>query len=158
MHSIEVSVMPDYMKEDPDFELWRLLYNTATMAKKAREKELRKYGISPTTAAVLDCVNKSPQGSPTPSQISSWIIREPQSTSGILNRMEKRGMIVKTRDPKRRNVVRVALTKWGEDTNKKALKRKSIHMIISTLSKEERQELTLCLKKIQSKVTRVLGK
>jgi DNA-binding MarR family transcriptional regulator len=144
--------MPKKASDDRDFHLWQFLYNTVTMISKARTKELQKYKISTNTAAVLDCV-KSSAVNPTPSQIARWLIREPQSTSGILNRIEKRGLITKATDPVRKNVIRVALTKEGEDLYDNMItKRKSIYSIISALSVEEREQLENCLKKLQSKV------
>jgi DNA-binding MarR family transcriptional regulator len=144
--------MQENLPDDREFRLWQFLYNTVNMVSKARTKELQKYKISTNTAAVLDCV-KSSEVNPTPSQIARWLIREPQSTSGILNRIEKRGLITKTADPVRKNVIRVALTKEGEELYDKIIvKRKSIHSIISALSEEECQQLENCLKKMQSKV------
>jgi DNA-binding MarR family transcriptional regulator len=150
--------MPEDPPEDRDFKLWQSLLNTVHMVSKARTKELQKYAISTNTAAVLDCVKSSPIN-PTPSQIARWLIREPQSTSGILNRIEKRGLITKTTDSVRKNVIRVALTKEGEELYDDFItKRKSIHSIISALSEEERMQLATCLKKLQTKVAPRLKK
>jgi MarR family transcriptional regulator, organic hydroperoxide resistance regulator len=144
--------------EDKDFKLWQLLLNTVNMVSKARTKELQKHTISTNTAAVLDCIISSPTN-PTPSQIARWLIREPQSTSGILNRIEKRGLITKTVDSARKNVIRVALTEEGKELyNKIIKKRKTIHSIVSVLSEEERQQMETCLRKLQTKVTPILKK
>jgi DNA-binding MarR family transcriptional regulator len=150
--------MPGNPHEDGDFLLWQFLLNTVNMVSKARTKELQKHAISTNTAAVLDCIISSAEN-PTPSQIARWLIREPQSTSGILNRIEKRGLITKTTDPVRKNVIRVALTEEGKELYSNFItKRKSIHSIMSALSEEEQQQLQNCLKKIQTKVAPRLKK
>ncbi len=144
--------MNETKNADQDFLLWQLMFNVSSMMSKVRTNELRKYHISTNTAAVLDCVY-SFDNSAIPSQIAKWLIKAPQSVSGILNRMEKRGMIQKSVDPKRKNVVRVNLTKIGEQTYKNVLKRKAIHVIFSSLSEEEKQQLWKVLEKVQVVVT-----
>ena len=141
--------------EDEKFELWRYIHETKNIMYKARQKELDKYGISTSIAAVLDCLkSNSPFTSPT--QIAEWMIRTPSSVSGILDRMEKAGLLVKFKDPDRKNLVRVVMTKEGEKVYEKASKRKSINKMLSCLSKEERQQLMTCLKKMRMAASKQL--
>jgi DNA-binding MarR family transcriptional regulator len=133
---------------DSRFELWLLLANTHTMMNKVRHRELRKFKVSPNTAGVLRCIDTL-SGNATPAQISRWLIREPQSVSGILNRMTQRGLITKTADPVRKNVVRVNLTEKGRQIHDQIAKRGSIQRMMSYLTVEERQQLARLMKKIQ---------
>ena len=137
--------------KDPRFQLWRLLSDTTTLMSKVRQRELRKYKVSANTAAVLQCI-MSLGNRATPAQIARWLIREPQSISGILNRIEKRGMITRSVDPHRKNVLRISLTEIGKLTYDQVSKRDSVHRMISYLSKDERQQLSRLLKKIQKEL------
>ena len=138
-------------EKDTRFQLWRLLMDTTTLMSKVRHRELRKHKVSSNTTAVLQCI-MSLGNSATPAQIARWLIREPQSISGILTRIEKRGMIIRSTDPHRRNVLRISLTEKGKQTYYKVSKRESVHRMMSYLSKEERQQFTRLLKKIQNKL------
>ena len=75
---------------------------------------------------------------------------QPQSVSGLLNRMEEKGLITKTTDAERRNVVRVSLTEKGEQTYNGLIKRKSIYSIIMSMNDEEREQLESILLKLQT--------
>lgn len=137
--------------KDPRFQLWRLLMDTTTLMSKVRQRELRKHKVSSNTAAVLQSI-MSLNNSATPAQIARWLIREPQSISGILSRIEKRGMITRSTDSQRKNVLRISLTEKGKHIYEQVSKRESVHRMMSYLSKEERQELTRLLTKIQKEL------
>jgi len=113
----------------------------------ARERELAQYGISSRTAATLLVVwamdNKA-----TPTDISRWLLREPHSVTGLLDRMERDGYIHRFQDRQRKNVVRVAMTEKGRDVYFKSLRRESYHGIMSVLSEDEREELRRILAKV----------
>lgn len=152
-----MSTTEEFETKNQDFELYRLLDITSVLMGKVRQKELWKYGLTRSQAAVLECVHESGNNA-TPSRISHRMIREPQSVSGILNRMEREGFLTKTRDVHRKNMVRVGLTLKGEQAYNRAIKRKSARRIISLLSEDERHQLILCLKKLRDKSLRVLNR
>jgi len=147
--------MKNTLSEEQVFELWGFLHRTKTTLNRARQKELNRHGISLSTAAVLDCIKNSGEYA-TPTQVSRWIIRSPQAISGILDRMEKADLLVKYRDPKRKNAIRLMLTKEGERVHKQISKRKSINKIISSLSDEEIQQLKSCLKKMGAVASKLI--
>ena len=89
-----------------DFTLWVLLRQAKDAVFKATGKELSRYGISPEQAGVLSIV-QSLDNKATPAEISRWLLREPHTVSGILSRMEKKGLLRKTTDLDRKNLVRV---------------------------------------------------
>ena len=141
---------------DKDFTLWVLLRQAKDTVFKATEKELSQYGISPEQAGVLSIVqfldNKA-----TPAEISRWLLREPHTVSGILSRMEKKGLIRKTKDLDRKNLVRVTLTDKGQQAYLQSTKIESIGKIMSCLSEEECQQLSSCLKKLRGRAFKQLG-
>jgi len=146
----------DYLSVDKDYALWALLVQAKDMVFKAREKELRQYGISPEEAAVLFIV-QTLGNKVTPIEISRWLLREPHTVSGILSRMAKKGLVRKTKDLHKKNLVRVSLTGKGEQAYNQATKIESIHQIMSSLSEEESQQLGSCLRILRDRALKELG-
>ena len=149
-------VMRNSLFGDKDYTLWVLLIQAKDTVFKAREKELRQYGISPEEAGVLFIV-KALGNKAIPAEISRWLLRRPHTVSGILSRMEKKGLIRKTKDLDRKNLVRVTLTKKGRQAYYQSTKRESIHQIMSPPSEEEYQKMISCLNIIRERALKVLG-
>jgi len=148
--------MEDLLPKDEDYELWVLLYQAKDAIEIAREKELRPYGISPMQAAVLFIVQAIGDKA-TPAEISRWMFRQHHSVSGLLNRMEKAGLVKKTKDLDRKNLVRVTLTEKGQQAYRDSLKRESLHNIMPSLSKEKRQQLKSYLKELRDTALKEVG-
>jgi len=146
----------NYLSVDKDYTLWGLLIQAKDMVFKAREKELRQYGISPEEAAVLFIV-QSIGNQATPAEISRWLLRKPHTVSGILSRMEKKGLVRKTKDLDRENLVSVTLTEKGQQAYHQSTKIESIRQIMSSLSEDERQQLSSGLKKLRDRALKQLG-
>ena len=141
---------------DKDYDLWLLLGHTRDAIHKARQKELNKYDIFARQSAVLLSIQIIGDKA-TPAEISRLLLREPHGISEFLARMEKAGLVRKVKDLKRKNQVRVVVTKKGHDAYRQASKRESIHRIMSVLSEEEQQKLTSYLKKLLSGALKELG-
>ena len=147
--------MPEVQPVDQDYNLWILLNQVHTFMLNARDRELMEYGQTTMQAAVLFIVNAIGETA-TPAAISRWFLRKPPAISGLLDRMEKAGLIKKVKDFPKRNWIRIVLTKKGQKAYKQALQRKTIHQIMGCLSEEEREQLTSILIKLRSKATKVL--
>jgi DNA-binding MarR family transcriptional regulator len=93
----------------------------------------------------------------TPAKISRAILRRAHSVSGLLDRMEKDGLIKRAKDMERKNLVRVRLTEKGKKALKNAAKRESIRNIPTVLSSEEHQQLYSLLLKLREKALRETG-
>ena len=148
--------MRNFLSMDKDYTLWMLLFQAKDMVFKAREKELRQYGISPEEAAVLfivQCLGNQA----TPTEISRWLLRKPHTVSGILSRMGKKRLVTKTKDLPRKNLIRVSLTDKGKQAYYQSTKIESIRQIMSSLSEQERQQLSLCLDTIRNRALKELG-
>ena len=141
---------------DQDYNLWIMLEHARSAVVAAREKELNQYGISMMKAAVLFIVD-SIGNEATPAEISRWILRKSHSVSGLLDRMEKDGLIKKTKDLHRKNLVRVTITEKGYKALNKSKDRKSIHRSMGVISDEERQKLYNQLEKIRDKALKIAG-
>jgi DNA-binding MarR family transcriptional regulator len=94
----------------------------------------------------------------TPAEISRGLFREPHSISEILGRMEKQGLLRRTKDTGRRNLVKAELTDKGREAYTRSAKRESIHKIMSVLSREEHQQLELYLRRIRDRALQLIKK
>lgn len=133
------------------YRLLHLLRQTADAVHRSREYELKKYGISPEQAAALVCIH-SLGNQATPAELSRWLFREPNSITILLNRMQKLGLIEKTPDAKRRNVIRLSLTEKGYEAYKHSVEFQALFPIIDVLPERKRQQLWSLLQTIRDRV------
>lgn len=148
--------MKSFFFRDQEGDLWSLLTQTRDAMFKARQKELDQYKISAATSIALGVI-QSIGNRATPAEISRRLFREPHSTSGLLNRMEKKGLIEKVKDLERKNMIRVVITEKGYEAYYQSMRQESIHMIISSLSEEERQQLRSFLRTVRDEALKVIG-
>ena len=80
-------------------------------------------------------------GKARPAEIARWLVREPHSISGLLSRMEKRGLLQRQPDPERKNAVLIVLTAEGQTICSKTFHRESVRQVFTGLSGEELKEL-----------------
>lgn len=139
------------LSNDADFILWTLIRQTEWLIFRVREAELAPYGLTPEQAAVclFSCLA---DGHPTPSELAKWLVREPHTVSGILDRMQKKGLLRKVSDVNRKNMIRVVLTEKGRWAFEQATKRETIHQIFSCLDDEEHEQLKSILIKLRDSV------
>ena len=147
--------MGGYSSHDPDYGLWLSFRKTHEAIHKVRKVELRPYRLSTVETAVLLTVHEA-NNKVTPAEISRWIIRKPNTISDLLGRMEKKGLVRKTKDLDRENLVRVSLTKKGKGLYEKSTKIKPIREVLSSLSKEDRKQLWSYLETLRNKSLRKL--
>jgi len=148
VNSEEEKTMQDLSNVDEDYRLWVLLHQAKDTIFAAREVELRPYGTSPMHAAVL-FIMQAIGSEVTPAKIAKWLLRSPNTVSDLLDRMERAGLVRKTRDSARKNVIRVTITDKGRQAHNDSMKLESVHRIMSCLSKEERQQLWSILQKLR---------
>jgi DNA-binding MarR family transcriptional regulator len=148
--------MKDACSPEQLFELWIWLSQTSFAVSKARQKELNKYGLTEVQTIIL-LIIKSLDHEPTPGEISYWLFREHNSVSEIINRMIKKGLLVKHKDRTKKNMVRIALTEKGEQAYSLSTKRESILNIFSWLSYNEYQKLLTYIKELRQRAVEQAG-
>jgi DNA-binding MarR family transcriptional regulator len=132
---------------DIDFGIWALLNQSRDAVLRARENELHQYGVTTKEAdALLHIFNLD---NISPADISRLLFREHSTTSALLARMEKKGLIVKTRDKEKKNMWRVSITEKGRDAYYNSLKRKSLRIIMSTFTEDEKKQIFSFIKKMR---------
>lgn len=139
------------------FRLWLVLLRTSDIILRARDKELEPYGISSSQAAVLYTIHSLGQKA-TVGNISKWLFRMPHTITGILDRMEKLGLVERVPDPERKRVVRVRMTARGKKAYTLSSKREVINRIMSVLSEEEMRNLSSYLKAINIRAREELAR
>jgi DNA-binding MarR family transcriptional regulator len=136
------------------FQLWRLLYHTAFVINRSRQKELAQYGVTPEQAHVLDILYQS-NGTARIRDIVKITMRQHHSISTLVNRMALQGLVKKVRstsDARRYNVI---ITEKGRALFR-TITRYSITDIFSCLSERDGKELDSGLKKLMAKAYKAL--
>ena len=132
--------MAQQIKADKDYTLLTQLLQVADIFVKVRERELLPQNLSATSAAILFLVEAMGKDV-TPAKISRMLLREPHSVSGILMRMEKQGLLKRTKNMERKNLIRITLTAKGENALKQAMKKEGVKHVLSKISEEQRRQL-----------------
>jgi MarR family transcriptional regulator, organic hydroperoxide resistance regulator len=141
---------------DKDYQLWIQFTIARYITFRTREKELQRYNISPENALILEVIHALGEQA-TPAEISRVILLEPHSVSALLKRMELKGLIIKYKDLRRRNLIRLAITEKGQVAFDYASKRGPIHRIMNSLDDNERQQFSAVLDKIILQAKHELG-
>ncbi len=141
---------------EQEFKLWVMLEQAHSAIFASLEKELAQYGISPMKAAVLFIV-KNVGSEATPAEIARWIMRKSHTVSGLLDRMEKDGLITKAKNLPKRNLVRVTITPKGQKALRQAMKREYIRRIFATIPERDRQQLYDQMEKLRDKGLKLSG-
>jgi len=141
---------------DRDFKLWVLLHQTRDAIQKTADKELRRFGLSPMEAALIYAVHSIGDRA-TPAEISRWLFRESHSVSGLLDRMQKKGLIRRSKDLDKKNLVRVSLTEKAQQFYNTYAEMKAIQAVLSCLSEADRECLGASLEKLRDRALDILG-
>ncbi len=147
--------MEDKPALDNYYRLWLLLAQTKSALFKAREKKLGQY-IHHNQAITLVFI-AAHKGKATPSMLSRILSLEVQSVSGLVNRMEKKGLVLRTRDAERKNVIRLSLTEKGQETVQKVRQLDFVRETMSRLSGEQQKQLRSCLSVLLDYALKELG-
>ncbi|MBN1368412.1 MAG: winged helix DNA-binding protein [Dehalococcoidales bacterium] len=110
-----------------------------------REEETANYDISSAEIGVLFVIqaiqlNSGKQATIT--DIAKYLVREVHTISELSSRMEKRGLIIKTKDETYRKRVKIAITEKGRQIFASSTRDESIcSQILNTLSSDEKAAL-----------------
>jgi DNA-binding MarR family transcriptional regulator len=76
--------------------------------------------------------------------------------SALIDRMEKQGLVERKHDLSRKNLVRVVVTPKGEEAFQRQRSMNAVANLTSTLTKEERQALGICVDKLRVRATELI--
>jgi DNA-binding MarR family transcriptional regulator len=128
---------------DEYYELWLLLSQTRSAIFKARHKKFGRYMHSNQAAALVMIWRYN--GQATPAILANLLFLEPHSISELVDRMQKKGLVTKTRDKDRGNVVRISMTDQGQQICSELVQASFIRSLMSRLSATQRRQLRSCL-------------
>jgi DNA-binding MarR family transcriptional regulator len=129
---------------------WNRLVTMMIIWERARNLELAKIGINMVQAEVLHCV-KSAKEPLTPMKLSRMMHRQPHTISALVHRMEAQGLLSTKKDMKRKNLVRLSLTRKGEEALKGWSNATMVPDALSRLTKKEREALDTITEKLHKK-------
>lgn len=144
------------MLEDEYYKLWILLHQVRDLILKARTRELARADISMIEAGALFVLANSSDPM-TPAEMSRSLLREIHSTSTLLQRMEEKGLINKTKNLHYKHLIRLTLTKKGRIAYEQTINRETIHRILSSLSGAQIKQLNTSLRKLRAAAAKEAG-
>jgi DNA-binding MarR family transcriptional regulator len=130
------------------YNLYAHIYLTHKALFMSRYSEIKGLGITPMELALLTIVNGH-GGSATPAEISQLIMRNRSTVSGLLNRMERNGLIKRSGYENNKKLRKVTITRKGQDALDQTGKSDVLNEIVGALSDEEFKQLWLLLEKLQ---------
>ena len=129
---------------------WLRLETFMAVMERARNLELARIGLNIPQASVLYClkISKEPM---TPMKLARMMHKQPHTVSALVHRMEAQGLVSTRKDMKRKNWLRVSLTKKGDEAVKRWANATEVTEVMSCLSKRESEALYTISQKLHKK-------
>jgi DNA-binding MarR family transcriptional regulator len=129
---------------------WLRLETLMSVMERARNLELAKSGLNIPQASVLYCLKTSKEPL-TPMKLARMMHKQPHTVSALVHRMETQGLLTTKRDMKRKNWLRVTLSKKGEEALRRWATATTVPDALSCLSKKESDALYMITKKLHNR-------
>jgi DNA-binding MarR family transcriptional regulator len=142
-------------KNDRDINLYILLDQVDSIVTNAVELELKHLHLTQPQARVLTMLSREDKPA-TIDELAKWTLKEFNSVSTLINRMEKKGLVKKSKKDGDLKTY-ISLTDKGSDLYHKKITERSIHLIFDKLSAEEKKGLDTILKKLRDTTRDLLG-
>ncbi len=151
----ELETIREQKKNDPDINLYILLDQVDSIVTNAVELELKHLHLSQPQARVLTMLSRENEPT-TIEELANWTLKEFNSVSTLINRMEKKNLIQKSKKSGDLKTY-ITLTEKGSELYHKQVSERSIHLIFEKLSIEEKHALDSLLKKLRDTTRDLLG-
>ena len=138
-----------------EYDNWILLSRVYHMIAKLRRLELAKYNVQPVQAYILFILHAL-GGETSPTELSRYAYEDKSAISDILIRMEKQGLITKTKKTIGNGRVKVKLTEKGEEALRLSSEREFLRKVMSGLTPEKTKQLESCLELIRDNAINLL--
>lgn len=129
---------------------WMRLETIMAVMERARSLELAKSGINIPQAAVLYGLKTSAEPL-TPMRLARMMHKQPHTVSALVHRMESQGLVSTKKDMKRKNWLRVSLTKKGEEALKSWAAATTVPDSLNVLTKKEAEALQAITRKLHNR-------
>ncbi len=140
---------------DEFFVLWILIAQAKDALSKARHRELERFNINRERRAILWAIQND-GGKATPVGIARLLLKELNSVSEMLKRMEKEGLVKRGKRSGKSSLT-VTLTRKGEGVFNQSRKNPMDKRIFSILPKKRRERLAADLWAVRNQALHELG-
>ena len=143
---------------DQRLKTWLLCHQTYASVFKCEEAVFAKEGLTTQQHAVLIAI-KHIDDPVTVSVVAHWLDRNPNGISMLIDRMEKDGLVKRSRDLRDRRSVRLVMTKMGKDILEQATISgwELVQEILSGLSEEDLRTFNSTLERMREKAFEYLN-
>jgi DNA-binding MarR family transcriptional regulator len=142
-------------KNDLDINLYILLDQTDSIVTNAIELEIKHLKMTQPQVRVLNMLSREDRPV-TLDELANWTLKEFNSVSTLINRMETKGLVRKIKKNGDLKTY-ITLTEKGSDLYHKQVTERSIHLIFDNLSSVEKKQLDSILKKVRDTTRDLLG-
>jgi DNA-binding MarR family transcriptional regulator len=147
--------MDNSQNGEKEYDTWILLSRVYHMIAKLRRMELAKYNVQPVQAYILFILHALGDET-SPSELARYAYEHKSAISDILIRMEKQGLITKTKNIIGNGRVQVKLTPKGEEALRLSSEREYLCKVMSGLTPEKTAQLESCLDLIRDNAIKQL--
>ena len=142
-------------KNDPEINLAILFGHAFILMCNAIEMELRQFKTNQSQIRVM-CLLSRENRPVTIDELADWSLTGSNSVATLISRMEKKGLIKKTRKNGDLKTY-ITLTEKGSTLYHLEVTEQAIHLILNKLSPEEKEQFEATLKKIRDNTRDFLG-
>jgi MarR family transcriptional regulator, organic hydroperoxide resistance regulator len=142
-------------KEDLDNNLYILLDQTDSIVTHAVELELKHLKLTQPQVRILAILSRENRAV-TLDELANWTLKEFNSVSTLINRMEKNGLVNKIKNNGDLKSY-ISLTEKGSLLYLQKVTERSIHLIFESLSAREKSQLLATLTKVRDTTRDLLG-
>jgi DNA-binding MarR family transcriptional regulator len=142
-------------RDDPEINLYVLLDQTNGIVNNAVEMELKHLRMTQPQVRVLTMLSRANRPV-TLDELADWTLKEFNSVSTLINRMETKGLVKKTKKEDDLKTY-ITLTEKGSNLYHLQVTECSIHLIFKGLTEEEKKQLDSILKKVRDTTRDLLG-
>ena len=151
----EIEKIRTSKKKDREINLYILLDQADSIVTNAVELEIKHLRITQPQVRILSILSR--QNKPlTLDDLSNWTLKEFNSVSTLVNRMEKKGLVKKAKKNGDLKTY-VTLTEKGNKLYHINVTERSIHLIFDKLSQEEKKQFGDILLKVRDTTRTLLG-
>ncbi|MFH5836888.1 MarR family winged helix-turn-helix transcriptional regulator [Proteiniclasticum sp. C24MP] len=136
------------LDEALSLKLFVVLTRALDSVRKSIEKEIRSYGLNPTEFAVLELLYN--KGEQTVQKIGEKVLIASSSITYVVDKLEKKNLILRTPNPEDRRITQVSITEKGKALMDDIFPghAKAVQRILEGLTMEEKEEMISQLKKL----------
>ena len=136
------------LDEKLSLKLFVVLTRALDSVRKSVEKEIRSYGLNPTEFAVLELLYN--KGEQTVQKIGEKVLIASSSITYVVDKLEKKNLILRTPNPEDRRITQVSITEEGKIRMDEIFPGhvKAVQRILEGLDTREKEEMIIHLKKL----------